>query len=135
MNAPRRCSSVIATVLGIGAMSLASGCTTGPPPPPPMSTAAQPCPQWAIYPLDIHSGQDSPYLGCTVEYNLRAMVANPADLDHGRTLGPADGERESRAIEAYRQGKVKPFEGSGASGATSSGSGASASASSGSTGR
>jgi type IV pilus biogenesis protein CpaD/CtpE len=85
-----------------------------------MSTAIQPCPQWAEYPLDIHSGQDSPYLGCTTEYNLRAMVANPEDLQHGRALGPADAERESNAVEAYREGKVKPFAGGTASGSTTS---------------
>jgi type IV pilus biogenesis protein CpaD/CtpE len=99
-----------------------------------MSTAAQPCPQWAEYPLDIHSGQDSPYLGCTTEYNLRAMVANPEDLEHGRSLGPADGERESRAVEAYRQGKVKAFGSGTASGSGSSASGASGSTTSGTAG-
>ncbi len=106
--------SVIGTLSDICVVLLLSGCTGQPPPlPPPVSTAAQPCPQWAEYPRDKHSNADSPYLGCTTAFNLRAMLANPQDLEHGRPLGPADGERESRAIEAYRQGKVKPFQGSG----------------------
>lgn len=126
MTTPRRWPSVIATMLGVGAMLLVSGCTTGPPPPLPMSTAAQPCPQWADYPRNIHSGRNSPFLGCTTNYNLQAMVANPEDLVHGRPLGPADGEREACAVQAYRLGEVKPFvpsRGPGASSSTSVGAG------------
>jgi hypothetical protein len=119
MIPPRRRRSTIATMLGVGMISLASGCTAQPPPPT-VSTAAQPCPQWVEFPLDKHSGEDSPYLGCTVDFNLRAMVANPDDLEHGRALGPADGDVQSRAVEAYRQGKIKPFQGAGTTSAAPS---------------
>lgn len=46
-------------------------------------------------------------LGCANRANLRAMLADPADLDHGRTLAPATGEQEARAVEAYRKGEAK----------------------------
>jgi type IV pilus biogenesis protein CpaD/CtpE len=46
-------------------------------------------------------------LGCDNRANLRAMLANPEDLDHGQALKPASGEREALAIEAYRKGEVK----------------------------
>jgi hypothetical protein len=123
MTLRRRRLSAIAAMLGIGIMLQLPGCAREPlPPPPPVSAAALPCPQWVEFPGDRHNGEGSPYLGCTSAFNLRAMVANPADLEHGRALGPADGERESHAIEAYRQGKIKAFEGSGASGSAASGS-------------
>lgn len=46
-------------------------------------------------------------LGCTNRANLKAMVADPADLQRGRALSPADGVRESHAIEAYEVGPGK----------------------------
>jgi type IV pilus biogenesis protein CpaD/CtpE len=65
------------------------------------------------------------------------MVADPADLEQGQTLGPADGQRETRAIEAYQQGKARAFQGSGASsaGASSSSGSSSGSGNSGSPGQ
>jgi type IV pilus biogenesis protein CpaD/CtpE len=96
-----------------GLLLAGSGCADRADPPLPVPTAAQPCPQWTEFPADRHSNRDSPYLGCTNAMNLRSMVENPADLEHGRQLGPADGERETRAVEAYRQGKVKSGQGAG----------------------
>jgi type IV pilus biogenesis protein CpaD/CtpE len=113
MTGPRNGLWTTATMLWIGVMLVASGCSGGPVPPLPVPTAEQPCPQWVLFPPDYNSNADSPYLGCTVAINLRANVANPADLERGRPLRPADGERESRAVEAYQQGKVKPFQSSG----------------------
>lgn len=46
-------------------------------------------------------------LGCVNRANLRAMVADPNDLDQGRALEPASGAQEARAIEAYKKGAVK----------------------------
>ena len=66
-----------------------------------------PCPAWVNFPADDHSNAGSPYLGCTNAGNLRNMVDNPNDLDQGRPLGPANGERETRAVHAYEQGQVK----------------------------
>ena len=48
-----------------------------------------------------------PSLGCANRENLKAMLANPADYDHGRALTPADGQREVMSIEAYRKGQVR----------------------------
>lgn len=45
--------------------------------------------------------------GCSSRANLRAMVADPRDLDIGQPPVPATGEREARAVEAYRLGKAK----------------------------
>ena len=39
--------------------------------------------------------------------NLRAMVANPEDLNHGRADTRADGAVAARAVARYRAGKVK----------------------------
>lgn len=46
-------------------------------------------------------------LGCANRANLRAMVAEPADLQRGRALSPADGVRETHAIELYELGPTK----------------------------
>jgi len=62
---------------------------------------------------DRASNANSLHLGCVSADNLRAMVANPADLQRGRPLGPADADRVSQAFEVYQQGKIKPLAGSG----------------------
>jgi type IV pilus biogenesis protein CpaD/CtpE len=67
------------------------------------------CPQWVEFPVDHHSNAGSPYLGCTNANNLQTMVDEPGDLDRGRELGAADGERATLAVEAYEQGKIKDF--------------------------
>ncbi len=43
-----------------------------------------------------------PKSGCAVNASLGYMVADPRDLVKGRTLGPADGEMASKAVENYR---------------------------------
>lgn len=67
------------------------------------------CPQWVDFPVDDHSNAGSPYLGCTNANNLQTMIATPSDLEHGRKLGDADGERATVGVEAYQQGKIKGF--------------------------
>ena len=99
-----------AVMLGIAAVLPMAGCSSEPSPPP-VAIAGRSCPQWVEFPADRHSNANSAYLGCVSAANLRAMVADPADLERGRQLGPANGERETRAIEAYQLGKVKPFSG------------------------
>jgi type IV pilus biogenesis protein CpaD/CtpE len=107
MAVPRVGLSSAAGVLGIGFLLAGAACTHESLPVP---TAAQPCPPWVLFPPDYHSNADSPYLGCVVAANLRAMVANPADLERGRPLGPGNGERQTLAVEAYQQDKVKPLQ-------------------------
>lgn len=60
------------------------------------------------------------YVPCANGANLRAMVADPADLGEGRTLGPANGEREALAVKTYEQGQIKPLGQTGTQAATSS---------------
>ncbi len=54
-----------------------------------------------------NSASPVPNLGCANRENLKAMLANPADYDHGRVLTPADGQREVMSIEAYRKGQTR----------------------------
>jgi len=128
MTTPSHSLRAASIVLGIVIVLAISGCASEPARPP-AQTSERPCPLWLDFPANHHSNADSPYLGCVSDVNLRAMVADPADLERGRQLGPADGEIETRAIEAYQQGKVKSFQGSGTtnsstSSSSSSGSGA-----------
>lgn len=102
-----------AKMLGIGTILAVSGCADEPLAAP-FQTSERPCPQWVAFRAGDHSNADSPYLGCVSAANLRAMVEKPEDLERGRQLGPANGEREAKAIETYRQGKVAPLQGSGA---------------------
>ncbi len=112
MTTQCRCMGAAATMLAaVMMLSVFGGASDAAPPPAP--TAEQPCPPWVKFPTDHHSNADSLYLGCANTANLRAMVADPADLEHGRPLGPADGNRETRAVETYQQGKVKAFGDSG----------------------
>ncbi len=72
------------------------------------------CPPLVLPPSGFGGNDPSPVLGCISERNLRAMVADPADLRRGRPLGPANGERETRAVQAYEQGRIRPAAGAGA---------------------
>jgi hypothetical protein len=65
------------------------------------------CPAWVDFPSDRSSNADSPWLGCVSDANLRAMLEDPSDLQRGRPLGPADGERESLGVESYQADKPK----------------------------
>jgi type IV pilus biogenesis protein CpaD/CtpE len=75
----------------------------------PESAGVHPCPNWANDPVDPYANQGSPYLGCSNDVNLLRMVERPQDLQQGRTLGPASGERQAGAVKAYDTDKVKPF--------------------------
>jgi type IV pilus biogenesis protein CpaD/CtpE len=122
MTSPRRASRAVAASLVAGMLFFMAGCASqAPDPTPRIRVTGSPCPRWWEYPTDPHDNSDSPFLGCIAAVNLRAMVANPADLTRGRSLGPADGARESQAIEIYQQGKIKPLVSSGATSITSSG--------------
>lgn len=78
---------------------------------------ASPCPAWVDYPADLHSNEGSPYLGCVNQANLEQMLADKHDLKKGRALAPGDGARDAKAIQDYKDGKVKTSTGSGATGA------------------
>ena len=53
------------------------------------------CPNWA--------GSGESNLGCAVNSNLAAMIADPADLIHGRTYTGTDIEVSTRAVRAWRE--------------------------------
>lgn len=57
----------------------------------------------------VPDGGMLPGPGCANALNLARMVADPADLLHGRPAGPADGAAAVRAIERYRRGQVTPL--------------------------
>jgi hypothetical protein len=46
--------------------------------------------------------------GCSNAVNLGAMVADPHDVEQGKALVPADGERVAVGIAEYQTGKAKP---------------------------
>jgi len=73
-------------------------------------TAEHPCPPWVEFPADRNSNADSAYLGCSVDYNLKATLEDPRDYEHGRELGPASGARESLGVAQYQTGQVKPLQ-------------------------
>jgi len=61
-------------------------------------------------PLEPDRPQFESALGCTTAYNLGTMVADPADLERGRPLEPADAERAALSILRYRIGEEEPLE-------------------------
>jgi pilus assembly protein CpaD len=65
------------------------------------------CPDWSRDPAFDPRNLPLSNLGCANAVNLGLMVADPADLERGRPLGPADAVRESEAIVRYRTDKVK----------------------------
>jgi pilus assembly protein CpaD len=61
------------------------------------------CPDWTDTNLGEKEGQHSNY-GCATAMNLAAMIADPADLVHGRSAGPGSpAEVAVRALKAYRE--------------------------------
>lgn len=88
-------------------ISILIGCASPSKPVPPLTAAAEACPA-----VGEPSTPPLP-LGCANRENLRAMVADPADLAQGRALTPASGAREANAVETYLKGpKAKAAEGS-----------------------
>lgn len=65
------------------------------------------CPGWD----QVMNGQVSPegeaHFGCSSEYNLASMIANPSVLRKARPHGHSDGARSSLAVKDYRTDHVK----------------------------
>ncbi len=57
--------------------------------------------------------ESSPYFGCANADNLRAMVADPNDLNQGRDSRGSDAALEAAAIIRLRTDKVKPLRSNG----------------------
>jgi pilus assembly protein CpaD len=80
------------------------------------------CPNWSSEPQNW-SNRASSNFGCANTTNLGLMVADPADLVGGRTLGPADGTHEALGVRRYRSGNPTPLSASGTSDYQASGAG------------
>lgn len=68
-----------------------------------------PCPDWSMESGRDYANLPHTNLGCATRTNLGLMVADPRDLEQGRSLGPADATREAEAIVRYRTGKITPL--------------------------
>jgi pilus assembly protein CpaD len=53
-----------------------------------------------------HQSNNQPWgsFGCATNFNLAALVEDPADLDHPRDEDPRDSGRRDTVMDAYRQG-------------------------------
>jgi pilus assembly protein CpaD len=60
------------------------------------------CPNWASAGVDSAAMTDTNY-GCAVNSNLAAMIADPADLIHGKSDATTDTASLVRAIKAWRE--------------------------------
>lgn len=61
-----------------------------------------------LYEQDLaHQSNNQPWssFGCATNFNLAAMVEDPADLDHPRDAAARDGARRDTVMEAYRDGE------------------------------
>ena len=76
-----------------------------------------PCPNWSKSPAADFTNELSSNFGCADAVNLGMIVANPADLAGGRTLGPALGRPEVAAVERYANDNITPLAPSAAIGA------------------
>lgn len=74
-----------------------------------LHAVAAPCPPWNTALNGPWSNAALPQFGCASAQNLAAMVANPADLIEGRSMGPANGTVEAAALYRYEAGKTKAF--------------------------
>jgi len=66
-----------------------------------------PCPNWSSPPTAEYTNAHNSNWGCAAATNLGLMVASPADLVNGRTLGPAEGQPAVNAVQRYMTDRVK----------------------------
>ena len=70
------------------------------------------CPNWSVPSQPNYNNRSLSNLGCAVNGNLAAMVANPEDLVHGREgSGLIDARTAARAIDYYRKAEPTGKEG------------------------
>lgn len=67
--------------------------------------ATKPCGNWSDNAADTASNRTSANLGCSVQANIAAQVADPRDLIEMRPSDPADATRRAAVIDAYEKGK------------------------------
>ncbi|HEV2530416.1 CpaD family pilus assembly lipoprotein [Phenylobacterium sp.] len=86
-----------------------AACATDHGPPPAVGAAGlSPCVQ---RPLGSADEPVIPDLGCANQANLRAMIADPRDLDGGARPTPASGDAAFAAAARHRTGQDKPLSG------------------------
>jgi pilus assembly protein CpaD len=66
-----------------------------------------PCPNWSSPPSAEYTNAFRSNWGCAAATNLGLMIANPADLVSGRTLGQADAQPAVAAVQRYMTDRVK----------------------------
>jgi pilus assembly protein CpaD len=66
-----------------------------------------PCPNWSEYPDAEYTNAYRSNWGCAAATNLGLMVAKPADLVSGRSLGPHDATSAVAAVTRYYEDRVK----------------------------
>jgi type IV pilus biogenesis protein CpaD/CtpE len=95
LTSARRAGPILAGALAAATLS---GCATDSPSMARAPAGPPVCPADATAP---------PPFGCANVANLRAMVANPADLTQGREMTPGSAAREAVPVEAYNKGETK----------------------------
>jgi pilus assembly protein CpaD len=65
------------------------------------------CPDWSRPDTAGNNNDVSSNFGCATASSLALSVADPRDLEHGRTLGPAPGTTAAAAVDRYNNDKVK----------------------------
>ncbi|MEJ1967530.1 MAG: CpaD family pilus assembly protein [Rhizomicrobium sp.] len=68
------------------------------------TTAA--CGDWSTDLSFTADNQVNPNLGCAVQHNIAAQVADPRDLVAPRDMDPGDASRRAVVYDAYRNGKT-----------------------------
>ena len=90
----------LAALLALAALGAAQAQT---PAPAATVVAANPCN------APVNRNEPDPFeaLGCASQTNLRAMIADPADLDHGVHPTPPSGDAAFAAAQRHRLGQPK----------------------------
>jgi pilus assembly protein CpaD len=71
------------------------------------SVTLPPCPNWSQPRANDFTNAPTSNFGCATAVNLGLMVASPADLAAGETLGPAAGQPAAAAVTRYLTDQVQ----------------------------
>jgi pilus assembly protein CpaD len=69
------------------------------------ATAPDCAPVWTVNLADASSNNPTSIFGCSMNANLAAMIADPADLLGPRTTDPRDAARRDVVMDKYRNGE------------------------------
>ncbi|MEI9996311.1 MAG: CpaD family pilus assembly protein [Rhizomicrobium sp.] len=64
-----------------------------------------PCGDWSTNMADTASNRSYPNLGCAVQHNIAAQVADPRDLVTPQPMGSGDAPRRATVYDNYKNGK------------------------------